>query len=113
MLLKVSLKKFNQINTLIEKFHAASREIFRNLLIPHWVQKNDQDIDKFDHPECYYFLSFTGKELVGGARITSSLHSNLTFDFFKKYLPFVHEIERANYLLEVSNFGVKLRTKTT
>ena len=106
MIIHVPPKARKYHSQLVTGFYAARKRIFKDRMQWDVSADNSIEMDSFDHDYAHYLVSCFNNEVIGGVRLTSSLHPNLTFECFEKYFGKI-DVQRKDTLLESSRFGIE------
>lgn len=71
--------------------------------------EENREIDAYDHEFSHYLVSCSESEVIGGVRLTSSIHPNLTYETFNQFFGDIR-MPRCVSLLESSRFGLEVQS---
>ncbi len=108
MIIHVPPKARKYHSQLVSGYYEARKRIFKDRMQWDVHADNNIETDSFDHDHAHYLISCFDNEVIGGVRLTPSLHPNLTFECFEKYFGNI-DVKRTDILLESSRFGIENR----
>lgn len=106
MIIHIPPKSRKYHRQLVTGFYEARKRIFNDRMQWDVTVDDEIEMDEFDNENAHYLVSCHKNEVIGGVRLTSSLHPNLTFECFEKYFGKIN-VQRTDTLLESSRFGIE------